>query len=41
MRSTPISAWSLLGLVLIAIVVYGGTGLVRAVRASGAGERAR
>ena len=32
------SIWSLLGVVLIAIVVYGGTGLVRAVRASGAGH---
>jgi hypothetical protein len=37
MRSIPIR-WSLLGVVLIAIVVYGGTGLVSAVRASGAGH---
>jgi len=37
MRSIPVR-WSLLGVVLIAIVVYGGTGLVRAVRASGAGH---
>jgi hypothetical protein len=37
MRSIPFR-WSLLGVVLIAIVVYGGTGLVRAVRASGAGH---
>jgi quercetin dioxygenase-like cupin family protein len=37
MRSIPVR-WSLLGVVLIAIVVYGGTGLVRAVRASDAGH---
>ena len=37
MRSIPVR-WSLLGVVLIAIVVYGGTGLVGAVRASGAGH---
>jgi hypothetical protein len=37
MRSIP-AGWSLLGVVLIAIVVYGGVGLVRVVRASGAGH---
>jgi hypothetical protein len=37
MRSIPVR-WGLLGVVLIAIVVYGGTGLVPAVRASGAGH---
>ena len=37
MRSIRVR-WSLLGVVLIAIIVYGGTGLVRAVRASGAGH---
>ena len=37
MRSIPVR-WSLLGVVLIAFVVYGGTGLVRKVRASGAGH---
>ena len=37
MRSIPVR-WSLLGVVLIAIVVYGGTGLVRAVRAGGPGH---
>jgi hypothetical protein len=41
-REKPIRSiavrWCLLGVVLIAIVVYGGTGLVRAVRASGAGH---
>ena len=37
MRSIPVR-WSLLGVVFIAIVVYGGTGLVRAVRASGEGH---
>ena len=37
MRSIPVR-WSLLGVVLIAIVVYGGAGLVRAVRASGGGH---
>ena len=37
MRSIPVR-WGLLGVVLIAIVVYGGTGLVRAVRANGAGH---
>ena len=37
MRSTPVS-WSLLGALLIAIVVCGGTGLVGVVRASGAGH---
>ena len=37
MRFTPVS-WSLLGAILIAIVVYGGTGLVGAARASGAGH---
>src|SRR6516225_2142784 len=36
MRSIPVR-WSLLG-VVIAIVVHGGTGLVRAVRAGGAGH---
>ena len=35
MRSIPVR-WSLLGVVLIAIVLYGSTGIVRAVRASGA-----
>ena len=30
--------WSLLGVVLSGILVYAGTGLVRAVRASGAGQ---
>jgi hypothetical protein len=36
-RPIPVR-WSLLGVVLIAIVVYGGTGLVQKVRASGAGH---
>ena len=37
MRSIPVR-WSLFGAALIAIVLYGGTGLVRVVRASGAGH---
>jgi quercetin dioxygenase-like cupin family protein len=37
MRSISVR-WSLLGVVLVVIVVYGGTGLVRAVGASGAGH---
>ena len=37
MRSIPVR-WSLLGVIFVAIVVYGGTGLVRAVRASGPGH---
>jgi hypothetical protein len=37
MRSIPVR-WSLLGVVIVAIVVHGGTGLVRAVRAGGAGH---
>jgi quercetin dioxygenase-like cupin family protein len=37
MRSISVR-WGLLGVVLIAIVVYGGTGLVRVGRASGAGH---
>lgn len=36
-RSIPVR-WCLLGAVLIAIVVYGGTELVRAVQATGAGQ---
>jgi quercetin dioxygenase-like cupin family protein len=37
MRSIP-ARWSLLGMILIAIVVCGAAGLVRAVRANGAGR---
>jgi len=37
MRSNPVR-WSLFGVALIAIVLYGGTGLVRVVRASDAGH---
>jgi quercetin dioxygenase-like cupin family protein len=37
MRSAPVR-WSLVAMVVIAIVVYGGSGLVHAVRAGGAAQ---